>query len=108
MKHKWGDLVVILVLLVGAPVYYYAQHKGYADGYNAGINEQKATDQTTIDTIDGGVNDLINKYDQLSATYNSLRDAVVQYVGETQYQAAPSIHCTSNNFDTGTSFTNCY
>lgn len=112
---KENLIALVILLLIGGFVgsYYFGHHlgfaKGYSIGYSAGGSYANA-DAATISSLNTANTNLQNQYNNLSSNYNTLRDAIIKYVGSTTYQPAPQLHCTSVKYGINNQFTstNCY
>ena len=109
-------IAVLLVVACSGATYLATQHFVYADAYAAGraagmTDGQKSGYDTGYAAGQAfsnvQYNQLVDKYNGLVGDYNTLRTAVIKYIGATSYQSRSAISCTSNTLGAYT-YTNCY
>ena len=91
-------LSLLVITAVGVGSYYYGHHEGFASGYaksKSTFAKPNYYAEQQYPIVLNQLTDLTNKYNNLVSDYNSLRSAVIRYVGSTNYQARQPISCTT-------------
>jgi uncharacterized protein HemX len=111
---------LVLALAVGFASYLVGHDQGYSQGHRVGNSASQADSHAAWERSLAGryMTEVINEkypklqqdYNALVSDYNQLREAAMQYVGATQYQARQPIYCTSTAYgiDNQFSSTSCY
>lgn len=120
LKIGWVIATLILALTTGYGGMVYGQKAGYSQGkvagddsgYKRGVAEGQQQSArygaNMLATPQTDYGELLTKYNGLVNDYNALRNSVVNYINSSQYQPRSTIHCTSSNFGSQTTYTNCY
>lgn len=113
-KASWIILTLIIALIgcsIGA--YTYGRYQGYSSGYRTGYSKAPKPDkfkEEQYDALLSRASTAEEQYNGLVTDYNNLRNAVIKYIGATQYQARQPIRCSSHTYGINNNYssTSCY